>query len=66
MEDCTDWSSITDPSGKIFRAPPEHVLGGDLVCETIASWVVRGRAKVLHDSYEKPMKNGEILISPAT
>lgn len=61
----TEWPTIVDSRGKIFRAPREDVedgLGGD----PISPGTVRGRAKVLASPYEKPLERGEVLVTKAT
>jgi phosphohistidine swiveling domain-containing protein len=60
-----DWPKIVDSRGKIFRyvRPSER---GDLAGEAISPGVVRGKAKVLASPYEKPLEEGEILVTRAT
>ncbi len=60
-----DWPKIVDSRGKIFRyvRPSET---GDLAGEAISPGVVRGKAKVLASPYEKPLEQGEILVTRAT
>jgi pyruvate,water dikinase len=61
----SDWPTVIDSRGKIFRAPREDVddgLGGD----PISPGTVRGRAKVLKAPYEKPLESGEVLVTRAT
>jgi pyruvate,water dikinase len=61
----SDWPTVIDSRGKIFRAPREDVddgLGGD----PISPGTVRGRAKVLNAPYEKPLESGEVLVTRAT
>jgi pyruvate,water dikinase len=61
----SDWPTVIDSRGKIFRAPREDVddgLGGD----PISPGIVRGRANVLKAPYEKPLESGEVLVTRAT
>ncbi|MCH9732820.1 MAG: hypothetical protein K0U84_24705 [Actinomycetia bacterium] len=60
-----DWPKIVDSRGKIFR----HVATGaegELAGHGISAGVVTGRAKVLASPYQKPLENGEILVTRAT
>ena len=43
-----------------------EIKDGDIIGQAIAPGKVRGRAKVLHSPYEKPLNPGEILIVTAT
>jgi pyruvate,water dikinase len=45
---------------------PDTSVPGSLIGEPIAPGVVRGRAKVLNDPYEKPLERGEVLVTRAT
>ena len=59
------WPRLIDSRGKIPQAPrPESEDG--LVGDPIAPGTVRGRAKVLHGPYEKPLEAGEILVTHAS
>ncbi len=59
------WPRVIDSRGKIFRAPPGDSEDG-FVGDAIAPGVVRGKAKVLHTPYEKPLRRGEILVTRAS
>lgn len=61
----TEWPTILDSRGKIFRAPREDVVDG-LGGDPISPGTVRGRAKVLKSPYEKPLESGEVLVTRAT
>ncbi|MEO2198897.1 MAG: PEP/pyruvate-binding domain-containing protein [bacterium] len=61
----TSWPRVIDSRGRIFHAPPQDAADG-LVGDAIAPGVVRGRAKVLHAPYEKPLLEGEILVTRAS
>lgn len=65
VEHVKEWSNIIDSRGKIFR-PVRKSEEGDMVGDPIAPGIVRGRAKVLHSPYEKPLEPGEILVTKAT
>lgn len=60
-----EWPNIVDSRGKIYRDIRESE-DGDIVGDPISPGVVRGRAKVLHSPYEKPLEPGEILVTKAT
>jgi len=60
-----DWPKTVDSRGKIFRHVPIGEAG-DLAGHGISAGVVRGRAKVLASPYQKPLENGEILVTRAT
>lgn len=65
LDTVRDWPRVIDSRGKIIRAPrPESADG--LVGDPIAPGVVRGRANVLHEPYEKPLLKGEILVTKAS
>jgi pyruvate,water dikinase len=66
VKDRKDWPRILDSRGKFFRMAPDTTVPGSLIGEPIAPGVVRGRAKVLNDPYEKPLQRGEILVTRAT
>jgi pyruvate,water dikinase len=66
VKDRKDWPRILDSRGKFFRMAPDTSVPGSLIGEPIAPGVVRGRAKVLNDPYEKPLERGEILVTRAT
>ncbi len=57
-----DWPLVIDSRGKIFK-PELEIKDGDLVGTAIAPGKVRGKAKVLHSPYEKPLYPGEILVT---
>ena len=60
-----DWPRVIDSRGTIIRgARPESADG--LVGDPIAPGVVRGRANVLREPYEKPLLEGEILVTKAS
>jgi len=65
FERVRDWPRVIDSRGKIFRAPPEDTADG-LIGDPISPGVVRGRAKVLREPYEKPLEKGEILVTRAS
>lgn len=65
VEKVREWPKIVDSRGKIFRYIRESE-DGDLIGDAIAPGVVRGKAKILHSPYEKPLEKGEILIARAT
>jgi phosphoenolpyruvate synthase/pyruvate phosphate dikinase len=60
-----DWPRVVDSRGKIFRVPHEK-NADSIIGDAISPGVIRGRVKVLHDPYEKPLKKGEILVTRAT
>lgn len=60
-----DWPRIIDSRGKIYRAFPE-AKDDEIIGEAIAPGVIRGRAKVLLDPYEKSLNKGEILVCKAS
>ncbi|WP_133407932.1 PEP-utilizing enzyme [Parashewanella tropica] len=60
-----DWPRIIDSRGKIYRALPE-TKEGEIVGEAISLGIIKGRAKVLLDPYEKPLNKGEILVCKAS
>ena len=60
-----DWPRVIDSRGKIRRPPLSETEDG-LVGDAIAPGTVRGRAKVLHAPYEKPLEEGEILVTRAS
>ncbi|MFC1615556.1 PEP/pyruvate-binding domain-containing protein [Patescibacteria group bacterium] len=66
VKDFKDWPRAVDSRGKIFRAVRESGLEGGLIGDAISPGIIRGRAKVLHDPHEKPLKKGEILVTRAT
>ena len=60
-----EWPRVIDSRGKIPRPPLSETEDG-LVGDAIAPGTVRGRAKVLHAPYEKPLEEGEILVTRAS
>ena len=60
-----DWPRVIDSRGKIPRPPLSETEDG-LVGDAIAPGTVRGRAKVLHAPYEKPLEEGDILVTRAS
>lgn len=60
-----NWPKVVDSRGKIYRYVRDSEEG-DLVGDPIAPGTIRGRAKVLHTPYEKPLLEGEILVARAT
>lgn len=60
-----DWPRVIDSRGKIPLQPVSETEDG-LVGDPIAPGTVRGRAKVLHAPYEKPLEEGEILVTRAS
>lgn len=65
VENVKNWPTIIDSRGKIYRDVSVSEEG-DIIGDPIAPGVVRGRAKVLHSPYEKPLEPGEILVTKAT
>ncbi len=65
VEYVKEWPNIIDSRGKIFRQIRESE-DGDIIGDPIAPGIVRGKAKVLHSPYEKPLEPGEILVTKAT
>jgi len=61
-----DWPRVIDSRGKIFRAKREPQAEGEFIGDPIAPGIIRGRAKVLFDPYEKAIEKGEILVTHAT
>ena len=59
------WPSIIDSRGKIHVEKRESE-NGDLVGDGISAGVVRGKAKVMSDPFEKKLEQGEILVTRAT
>lgn len=60
-----DWPSIIDSRGKIYRAYRE-AKEGEIVGEPISPGIIKGKAKVLLDPYEKSIEKGEILVCKAS
>ena len=60
-----EWPRVIDSRGKIPRPPLSETEDG-LVGDAIAPGTVRGPAKVLHAPYEKPLENGDILVTRAS
>ena len=65
LEHVKSWPRVIDSRGRIFRVPLHDSEDG-LVGDAIAPGVVRGPAKVLHAPYEKPLAQGEILVTRAS
>mmetsp|Transcript_23724 Transcript_23724/g.37216 ORF Transcript_23724/g.37216 Transcript_23724/m.37216 type:complete len:902 (-) Transcript_23724:202-2907(-) len=65
-----NWPILIDSRGKIIRGKREitEVKEGLLIGDPISPGpgIVRGRAKVLMDPYEKPLETGEILVARFT
>lgn len=65
-----NWPVLIDSRGKIIRGKREvsesEKKEGMLLGDPISPGVVRGRAKVLMDPYEKPLEAGEILVARFT
>ena len=66
-----NWPVLVDSRGKIIRGKREMTedemkMEGLLIGDPISPGVVRGRAKVLMDPYEKPIRAGEILVARFT
>ena len=60
-----NWPRMIDSRGRIPQAPvPESADG--LVGDPISPGTVAGRAKILHGPYEKPLEEGEILVTHAS
>jgi len=68
VENVKGWPVLIDSRGKIIRAVRmlEDAEEGCLLGDAISPGIVRGRAKVLHEPYEKPLEHGEILIAQFT
>ena len=65
VEKVKQWPIIIDSRGKIFvekRASEQ----GDLLGDGVSAGIVRGRAKVMSDPFEKNLEHGEILVTRAT
>jgi pyruvate,water dikinase len=60
-----NWPTNIDSRGKIHY-PEQKMSGEGFVGESISIGIIRGRAKVLHAPYEKPIEPGEILVTHAT
>ena len=60
-----NWPRVIDSRGRIPRPPLDETEDG-LVGDAIAPGTVRGPAKVLHAPYEKPLEEGEILVTRAS
>ena len=66
-----NWPVMIDSRGKIIRGKrvmteDEMKMEGLLIGDPISPGIVRGRAKVLMDPYEKPIQAGEILVARFT
>jgi pyruvate,water dikinase len=64
-ENVKNWPTIFSSRGEIFIAKRE-AKEGELSGEPVAPGVVRGRAKVLYEPFEKKLEKGEILVTIAT
>lgn len=60
-----DWPRIIDSRGKIYRAFPD-AKEGEIAGQAISPGLIKGRAKVLLDPYEKTINKGEILVCKAS
>lgn len=60
-----DWPRIIDSRGKIYRALLQ-AKDGEIKGEAISPGLIKGKAKVLLDPYEKPIEKGEILVCKAS
>lgn len=65
VEHIKEWPLVIDSRGKIYK-PKLNIKKGDIIGAPIAPGKVKGKAKVLHTPYEKPLEPGEILIVKAT
>ncbi len=65
VEKVMQWPIIIDSRGKIFveKRVSEQ---GDLLGDGVSAGIVRGRAKVMSDPFEKNLEHGEILVTRAT
>ncbi len=61
----TNWPVTIDSRGKILY-PVKKGEEGDFVGEAISAGIIKGYAKVLKTPYEKPVLQGEILVTHAT
>jgi pyruvate,water dikinase len=70
VEHVTNWPTLIDSRGKIIRGtqkPKDNVSDGNfLMGDPIAPGIVRGKAKVLLEPYEKPLESGEVLVARFT
>lgn len=64
-EHVKNWPTIFNSRGEIFIAKRE-ARRGELLGEPVSPGVVRGRAKVLHEPFEKKLEKDEILVTIAT
>jgi pyruvate,water dikinase len=64
MKNVKHWPITFDSRGRTINPVPEIAEGG-MKGQSISLGVVRGRAKVLIDPYEKPLLSGEILVTHA-
>lgn len=65
VEHVKEWPNILDSRGKIYRSIRKGKKG-DIIGYPIAPGMIKGRAKVLHEPYEKPLEPGEILVTKTT
>jgi len=65
VEKVKQWPIINDSRGKIFveKRVSEQ---GDLLGDGVSAGIVRGKAKVMSDPFEKNLEHGEILVTRAT
>jgi len=68
VEHIKEWPVLIDSRGKIIRGTRENKEAEDGVFlgDPISPGKVRGRAKILNEPYEKPLKSGEILVARFT
>jgi len=68
VEHVKNWPVIIDSRGRIIRGKPKEqdIEGGILVGDPVSPGTVKGRAKVLFEPYEKPLEQGEILVTRFT
>ncbi|WP_324823901.1 PEP/pyruvate-binding domain-containing protein [Sinanaerobacter sp. ZZT-01] len=64
-ENVKNWPTIFNSRGEIFIAKRE-AKEGELLGEPVSPGVVRGRAKILHEPFEKKLEKGEILVTITT
>jgi len=60
------WPVLLDSRGKIIQPDRKELRDGEYGCEPISPGIVRGRANVLRSPYEKPLIEGDILVTHAT
>jgi pyruvate,water dikinase len=59
------WPLVIDSRGKIYKAKLE-INDGDIIGDSIAPGIIRGKVKILHSPYEKSLEPGEILVVRTT